>query len=50
MNSCDCGQFIEDDQIECRGCYLSRIEIDNISYEEITTNQQICNDLEEAAN
>ena len=26
INACDCGQFIEDDQEECRGCYLSRME------------------------
>ena len=47
INTCDCGQFIEDDQVECRGCYLSRIETDDNRLEEITTSQQICNDMED---
>ncbi len=30
INTCDCGQFIEDDQTECQGCYLSRIENEDL--------------------
>lgn len=24
LNTCNCGQFIDEDQVECQGCYLSR--------------------------